>query len=169
MVVIRVIVQGRLTSDVGHVRPTFTVIRMRILTHELTLTTSAPIEVVDITFAVRAWLRTQSVRNGLLTVRSPHTTARVTLNERDPALQRDMVTFLERLAPKAGDYAHNVHTVDGRDNAHAHLLGLFINASESLAVADGALAMGDWQSLFFVELDGPRTRRTVQLHLLGEA
>jgi secondary thiamine-phosphate synthase enzyme len=143
--------------------------RMRILTHQLTLTTSAPIEVVDITEAVREWLQVQPVRDGLLTVRSPHTTARINLNERESALQRDMVAFLERLAPKAGDYGHNLNTVDGRDNAHAHLLGLFLNASESVAVAGGALLMGHWQSLFFIELDGPRAQRTVQLHLLGEA
>lgn len=142
---------------------------MPIRSHQLTLTTSAPIEIVDITDEVRDWVSAQPVRHGLLTVRSPHTTARINLNEREPELQRDMVTFLDRLAPRSGDYRHNVNTVDDRDNAHAHLLGLFINASESIAVVHGTLAMGSWQSLFFIELDGPRDRREVHLHLLGEA
>ena len=57
--------------------------------------------------------------------------------------------------------------MDGRDNAHSHLLGLFINASESVPVTDGALALGDWQSIFFIELDGPRERRTLEMQLLS--
>jgi secondary thiamine-phosphate synthase enzyme len=139
------------------------------LRHDLTLETSAPIEILDLTDAVRAWVQASGVRDGLLTVLSPHTTARITLNERDPALQRDMVTFLERVAPREEHYEHNLHTVDDRANAHAHLLGLFMPASVSVPVVGGDLELGGWQSLFFVELDGPRRTRTVQLHLVVSA
>lgn len=139
------------------------------LRHDLTLETTAPIEILDLTDAVRAWVQASGVRDGLLTVLSPHTTARITLNERDPALQRDMVAFLERVAPREAHYEHNLHTVDDRANAHAHLLGLFMPASVSVPVVGGDLELGGWQSLFFVELDGPRRTRTVQLHLVVSA
>lgn len=142
---------------------------MRILRHQLTLTTTAPIEFHDLTQTVQDWVRAAGVREGLLTVTSPHTTARITRNELDPALQRDMVRFLESLAPATGDYEHNLATVDDRLNAHAHLLGLFMPASESIPVADGELMLGGWQALFFVELDGPRPRREVHLQLMGTA
>ncbi len=141
---------------------------MEILRHSIRLATTAPIELADITAPVRAWVEASGIRNGLLTLSSLHTTARVTINEREPELQRDMVAFLERLAPRAADYAHNRDTVDGRANAHAHLLGLFVNASESVPVADGAPVLGAWQSIFFVELDGPRAQREIQLQLIGE-
>ncbi|HEX4935003.1 MAG TPA: secondary thiamine-phosphate synthase enzyme YjbQ, partial [Gemmatimonadaceae bacterium] len=113
------------------------------------------------------WVRASGVRHGLLTVMSPHTTARITINEREGELQRDMVRFLEWIAPADGDYGHNRAPVDDRLNAHAHLVGLFLNASESIPVADGDLLLGGWQSLFFVELDGPREARDVVLHLMG--
>lgn len=142
---------------------------MPSLRHELTLETTAPIAILDLTATVRAWVQASGVRDGLLTVLSPHTTARITLNERDPALQRDMVAFLERIAPRDHAYEHNLHTVDDRPNAHAHLLGLFMPASVSVPVTDGDLELGGWQSLFFVELDGPRRARTVQLQLLVSA
>ena len=140
---------------------------MKVLCHRLPLTTTAPIQLIDITDQVRSWVRTCGVNDGLLTATSLHTTARVNLNERESALQQDMVNFLTRLVPREGAYQHNDHTVDDRDNAHAHLLGLFVNASESIPIAHGELVMGGWQSLFFVELDGPREQREVQLQLLG--
>lgn len=140
---------------------------MSILRHELFLATTAPIEFIDLTERIRSWVRASGVRDGLLTVTSPHTTARITRNEREPELQRDMVRFLERLAPAGDDYGHNVKPVDDRLNAHAHLLGLFMPAAETIPVAEGDVVLGGWQALFFVELDGPRERREVHLQLMG--
>lgn len=142
---------------------------MKILRHQIQLATTDPIQVVDITQEVRAWVSESDIRDGLLTLISPHTTARVNLNEREVQLQRDMVAFLKRLVPRDGDYRHNLAPVDDRDNAHSHLLGLFMNASETVPVAGGELVMGGWQSIFFIELDGPRERREVKLQLMGEA
>ncbi len=139
---------------------------MPALRHTLSLSTTRPIEIVDLTPQVRAWVRASGVPDGMLTVMSPHTTARITLNERERALQADMVRFLEQFAPAEAAYGHNAAPVDDRLNAHAHLLGLFINASESIPVVDGDLVIGAWQSLFFVELDGPRAERQVMLHLM---
>jgi secondary thiamine-phosphate synthase enzyme len=134
--------------------------------HTITLATTAPIQFIDLSEELRAWVQALGVRDGLLTVTSPHTTARITRNEREAELQGDMVRFLERLAPSDAPYRHNLDTVDGRANAHSHLLGLLMPASESVPVVEGALAMGAWQSLFFVELDGPRAVREVQLQLI---
>jgi len=102
-------------------------------------------------------------------VTSLHTTARVNVNEREPQLQKDMVTYLKRLVPCDGDWLHNLAAVDGRDNAHSHLLGLFMNASETIPVTGGDLVLGSWQSIFFIELDGPRDRRGLELQILGRA
>ncbi len=139
----------------------------RILTHRLSVATTQPIEILDITEPVRAWVQSTGVTHGLLTVMSPHTTARITVNERETELQRDMIRWLEALAPATADYGHNRAPVDDRLNAHSHLLGLFMNASESIPLTDGALDLGGWQSLFFVELDGPRPQREVKLHLMA--
>ena len=32
---------------------------------------------------------------------------------------------------------------------------------------DGKLVLGEWQSIFFIELDGPRPKRGIELQLLG--
>jgi len=141
---------------------------MKCKQDSIEIASGAPLQLIDITERVRERVAAAGLRDGLVTVLSRHTTARVNLNEREERLQRDMVAFLERMAPADGDYGHNLDTVDGRPNAHSHLLGLFVNASESIPVRDGALVLGEWQSLFFVELDGPRPRRQVLLQLLGD-
>ena len=142
---------------------------MKILRTRIEFETVNPIQILDITEKVRDWLRTTGVRDGLLTVTSTHTTARVNVNEREPQLQKDMATWLKRFVPCDGDWLHNLVAVDGRDNAHSHILGLFMNSSESIPVAGGDMILGGWQSVFFIELDGPRDRRGLELQIMGEA
>lgn len=140
---------------------------MKILRTRIELETVEPIQITDVTEKVRDWLKTTGVRDGLLTVTSLHTTARVNVNEREPQLQKDMATWLKRAVPRDGDWLHNEVAVDGRDNAHAHILGLFMNSSENIAVADGDMVLGGWQAIFFIELDGPRERRGLELQIMG--
>lgn len=142
---------------------------MKILRTRIAFETVEPIQILDVTEQVRDWLKTTGLREGLLTVTSPHTTARVNVNEREPQLQKDMATWLKRFVPCDGDWQHNLVTVDGRDNAHAHILGLLMNSSENIMVADGEMVLGTWQAIFFIELDGPRERRGLDLQIMGVA
>jgi secondary thiamine-phosphate synthase enzyme len=140
---------------------------MNIVLRQIRLATTAPIELLDITGEVQAQFLSVGLRDGIVTLMSPHTTALVNLNERESELQLDMLEFLKRLAPREGDYRHNREPVDGRDNAHSHLMGLLMNATETIPFADGRLLLGSWQSVFFVELDGPRPERVLNLQFLG--
>lgn len=140
---------------------------MIIARHSMRLSPTDAIQFIDVTREVFDWVKSTGVRNGLLTLSSPHTTARVTINEEEPRLQQDMIGFLTRLAPPGAPWRHNQETVDDRPNAHAHLLGLFMSAGETVPVEDGAPALGRWQSIFFVELDGPREGRELVLQVMG--
>ena len=53
--------------------------------------------------------------------------------------------------------------------AALNITGLLMNSSESIAVADGEMVLGSWHSILFVELDGPRERRGLDLQIMGEA
>ena len=140
---------------------------MKVCQQHITLATSEPIQVLDITAEVEMAVASSGIVDGLVTMISPHTTAHLNLNEREVMLQRDMVTFLTALVPRTGDYLHNRNPVDGRDNAHAHLMGLLMNATETVPICNGKLSLGGWQSVFFVELDGPRPERQVLLQFIG--
>lgn len=130
--------------------------------------TTRPIDIIDITAEVRSALEESGLQQGTVTLLSRHTTACLNINEREERLMQDMTTWLKRFIPKDGDWLHNLETVDGRDNAHSHLLGLFMNSSETIPFTEGQLMLGEWQSIFFIELDGPRPKREVLVHIQGE-
>jgi secondary thiamine-phosphate synthase enzyme len=140
---------------------------MKIILQQISVSTLDPIQVIDITADVEHALERAGIRDGLVTLISPHTTAHINLNEREEMLQRDMVKYLGDLVPQRGDYLHNRTPVDGRDNAHAHLMGLFMNATETIPICGGKLMLGGWQSVFFIELDGPRSERRILAQFLG--
>lgn len=124
----------------------------------LTLRTTRREEFVDVTAEVRRVLRASGVRQGLVQVYCPHTTAGVTINENsDPDVPRDMLAWLRDAIPQAGPAADRFRHDEG--NADAHLKASLMGAGQTVPVVDGDLALGRWQAVFFAEFDGPRTRR----------
>ncbi len=140
---------------------------MNYLTQKIVRETTEPIQVIDITDEIRATVASCRLEQGQITLVSQHTTAFININEQEPRLLEDMVIFLKRLVPKDGDYLHNIAPLDGRDNAHSHLMGLFMNSSETIPFATGKLLLGEWQSIFLIELDGPRSKRSVLMQISG--
>lgn len=90
--------------------------------------------------------------------------------------------FRRKLAPPDDFYLHNdLHLREspsnwpgGREawieqepiNAHSHLLSMMLGNSESIPIVKGKLALGQWQSVLLVDLDGPRNR-TVGIQVMG--
>ena len=129
---------------------------------------------IDITDWVSECVAISKVCNGFAVVYSKHTTAAVKINENEPLLLEDMSKFLEKLSPSNGGYQHNdfsIRTVnmnaDESPNGHAHLQHLLLGTSETVPVIDGNMQFGRYQSVFFIELDGPRNRE-VMVQVVGE-
>lgn len=114
--------------------------------------TDDQIQVLDITDRVADELATDAA--GTRTIFVEHTTAGVCLNEAEPRLIDDMEAFVDSLAPSTG-WRHD--ELDG--NADAHLRSMLLGRSVTVPVDDGQPDLGTWQSILFVECDGPRTRR----------
>lgn len=105
---------------------------------------------------------------GFLNIMSRHTTATICLNESCEALEQDLKLFLAKLADPKANYGHNKIAVDGRPNAHSHMLTYLMGGPQTVPVIDGKLNLGQWQKIFFVELDGPREKREYVLSFMGE-
>lgn len=131
----------------------------------LELRTERPFQLIDITPIVAERVRRSGVMLGTASVQVLHTTAAVLVNENEPRLLEDVEEFLRRLAPAGVLYRHDQLeqrqgpvALDEPLNGHAHLQALVLPVSVQLNVVAGALELGCWQSLFLVELDGPRSR-----------
>ena len=111
-------------------------------------------EFVDITDKVQEAVSGLGVRDGVVTVFVPHTTAGVTINENaDPDVTADMRMALDRMVPWDAGYRH------GEGNAAAHVKAGMMGSSVSVIICDGHLQLGTWQAIYFCEFDGPRSRK----------
>ena len=134
--------------------------------------TTAPLEIIDLTDRVEAFLGAVHLETGWVNIQSRHTTAGLVVNEHEPLLLEDLTRLLERLAPRDVGYAHDaLHRradvpPDERPNGHSHAKASLLRTSETLNVAGARLQLGRWQRVLLVELDGPRDRE-VSLAALG--
>lgn len=129
----------------------------------LSLRTRNRIALLDITGLVESVVEKSEIEKGLTFIFTPHTTAGLLINEAEGGLIKDIESMLQELIPWGKPYQHN--RVDS--NTPAHLLGALLGCSVYLPIQQGRLALGTWQALFFVELDGPRSRQ-VKVQLIGE-
>jgi len=130
---------------------------------QFTVRTHSGFEMIDITGAITSVLRKSGVKDGVCYVFVPHTTAAVTINENaDPDVPRDILTELDKIVPLDDTYRH----IEG--NSAAHIKASLFGASEVVLVKGGSLVLGTWQSIFFCEFDGPRTR-SVMVRFLPDA
>jgi secondary thiamine-phosphate synthase enzyme len=117
----------------------------------LSISTDARLTAVDVTDRVADVVPDRAT--GTCTVFVPHTTAGIIVQENEPGLREDLETMLRDVVADDG-WAHD--RID--DNADAHLRATLLGPSVTVPVEDGDLALGTWQSLLFVECDGPRSR-----------
>lgn len=130
------------------------------MTQTIQIQSSKRMEFIDITSKVNEFLRKSGIEKGAVIVFTRHTTTGITVNENEKGLIADMERTLERLIPKL-DYRHD--RID--NNADSHLRAMLLEQSIVLSVENKQLDLGTWQRLFFVELDGPRTRNLVIKHI----
>jgi secondary thiamine-phosphate synthase enzyme len=114
-------------------------------------------EILDITKQVNTAVKGSKIMEGNLTVFTPHTTTALTVNENEGRLIKDIKNKLLDMIPKGEGYHHD--GIDG--NAHSHILASIIGCSVSIPLIGGSPSLGTWQSILFVELDGPRNRKVI--------
>ncbi|NEO15860.1 MULTISPECIES: secondary thiamine-phosphate synthase enzyme YjbQ [unclassified Moorena] len=145
---------------------------MLVKSEIIELKTHESIAIYNITDYISKFIEVTGLKNGHALVFSRHTTTALAINEYEERLLEDIKVHLDKLAPKDGKYLHNdlhlrIVPPDEPINAHSHLMAMMLNNSEYIPIIDGQLALGTYQSVLFVELDGPRDR-TVLIQVSGE-
>lgn len=130
---------------------------------KITITTSKKKQIVDITDKINKVLVKSKAKDGLCHLFLPHSTAGLTTACLRADKELDLIDALDVVLPH--------HTIMGSRYEHSHIpsrlpdhiISSFFGTSLAIPVASGKLALGEFQRIVFVELNGPR-KRTVLLY-----
>jgi secondary thiamine-phosphate synthase enzyme len=107
----------------------------------------------NITGDVKSIVSKSGVKDGICVVYCPHTTASVVLSENvDIDVKADILSAFSDAFPKKETHLHY------EGNAFAHIRSTMAGASAAIIIDSCRLILGEFQGLFFMEFDGPRTR-----------
>ena len=137
---------------------------METYSEEIQFSTDKQREVIDMTDEVMQVARKADIENGILVAQLPHATAMLVLNENESGVKQDLLDKLDDFAPPEGGYRHD--RID--NNAHSHIKAAMVGSSRVLPIVDGKVVKGTWQSFLVIEQDGPRSRRTLTVLVMGE-
>ncbi|MEM2915584.1 MAG: secondary thiamine-phosphate synthase enzyme YjbQ [Candidatus Bathyarchaeia archaeon] len=142
---------------------------MKFNVSEVSVSTRKKMEVLNVTGKISEIIEKSKIKNGLVNIWVPHATATIAVNEHDTDLWEDVLTAMERLVPTKADYRHNSKYGWNplEQNAHAHILNCLIKPNVVIPLEEGKMQLGTWQSILFIEMDGPRTR-SIYVQIIGE-
>ena len=118
---------------------------------DFSVSTGEKYQIVNISDQVSKAVKDSNAREGVVVVFVPHTSAAVMVNEDEEGLKQDFYALFKDYEDRPSRHP------DG--NAGAHMWAGVIGHSRVIPIEGGRLALGTWQSVLFVELDGPRERR----------
>ena len=139
---------------------------MKSLTKHLTFNIKSRRGFVNITPDIRKLVDQSQVQEGLCLVNAMHITASVFINDNESGLHHDYEKWLEGLAPHAPTEQYR-HNDTGEDNADAHMKRQVMGREVVVAITDGQLDFGPWETIFYGEFDGKRNKR-VLVKIIGE-
>tara|TARA_B110000014_G_scaffold67045_1_gene45846 strand:+ start:1241 stop:1660 length:420 start_codon:yes stop_codon:yes gene_type:complete len=139
---------------------------MKALTEYLTFNTKTRRAFVNITSDIEKLVTKSEIKEGLCLINAMHITASVFINDNESGLHHDYEKWLEVLAPHEPIEQYN-HNDTGEDNADAHLKRQIMGREVVVAVTDGQLDFGPWESIFYGEFDGKRNKR-VLVKIIGD-
>ena len=122
----------------------------------------------EITGQAAGWLSSLHISKGLLTLFVQHTSASLVIQENaDPDVVHDLNAFFSRLV--AEDNRLYRHTIEGPDDMPAHIRAALTLTQISIPIEGGRMALGTWQGIYLFEHRAAPHRRSVMLHVFGEA
>lgn len=135
-----------------------------IIMDTINITTKARFYITDITSQIQSCITKSNVKSGIAVIFIPHTTAGVSINENaDPDVIYDLKKIFNNIIPEHNQYKH----IEG--NSQAHALSTLTSPSLTVIIEKGKIVLGTWQSIYFMEYDGPRNRKVhIQIMNKGE-
>ncbi|WP_295725707.1 secondary thiamine-phosphate synthase enzyme YjbQ [uncultured Methanobrevibacter sp.] len=128
---------------------------------KIILNSSKNFEIIDISSKINEKI---DINEGIVNIFSKHSTSAIAVNENESGLLEDLELMLKDLVSDKYSWQHDL--ID--NNAKSHLKSFLLSSSETIPISNGKLDLGTWQSVFFIELDGPRKDRIVNLTFIND-
>ncbi len=120
----------------------------------------------EFTDQVAQWLSGSGIETGLVTLFCRHTSASLLVNENAaPAVQRDILRWMEMVAPENAGYEHDD---EGPDDMPAHIRTALTGVSLQVPVSNGRMVLGTWQGIYLAEHRAHPHQRQVVAHVIGD-
>jgi len=139
---------------------------MAVITKSFSIKTKGDTDILDITRQVEKALKETQLKNGILTVFVPGSTAGITTTEYEPGLLQDIPATFEKLIPKRDEYKHNLTWGDG--NGYAHVRAALLKSFFTVPFVKGEMILGTWQQIILVDFDNRRRQREIVVQIIGE-
>jgi len=139
---------------------------MKLVTTKMRFSTQGNCDIIDLTNKVKKHLKGANLNSGLANLFIPGATGGLTTMEYEPGLIDDLRKTLQRIVPEKTKYFHNLSHKDR--NAHSHIRASLIGPSLSIPFENGALQLGKWQQIAFIDFDNRPRKREVILQIIGE-
>jgi secondary thiamine-phosphate synthase enzyme len=139
---------------------------MPVITSTLDLETSGNADIQDITRRVAAEIRSSGMQAGIVSLFVPSSTSALTTIEYESGCVSDLRRLFDEIADANRHYAHNARWGDG--NGHSHVRAALLGSSLTVPFVDGALTLGTWQQIVYVDFDNRARQRTIVVQMIGD-
>ena len=137
-----------------------------IITKKIKLSTKGDTDIINITAETSSAVLNSGLDNGSVTIFVPGSTGSITTVEYEPGLISDLKVFLEKIAPKADTYQHNIKMKDG--NGHSHVRASLLGPGITVPFSDNKILLGKWQQIVFIDFDNRPRDREIIIQIIGE-
>ena len=137
-----------------------------VVSEFISLQTKGFNDIIDITPSVTVVVENSGIKNGTVTVFCSGSTGAVTTIEYESGVLEDLKKAIERMAPSDVAYAHDRRWGDG--NGFSHVRAALLGPSLTVPIMGGALALGTWQQIVFIDCDNRKRRRKIIVQVIGE-
>ena len=137
-----------------------------VVSEFISLQTKGFNDIIDITPSVKAVVENSGIKNGTVTVFCSGSTGAVTTIEYESGVLEDLKKAIERMAPSDIAYSHDHRWGDG--NGFSHVRAALLGPSLTVPIMGGALALGTWQQIVFIDCDNRKRQRKIIVQVIGE-
>ncbi|MFQ6069468.1 MAG: secondary thiamine-phosphate synthase enzyme YjbQ [Candidatus Aminicenantales bacterium] len=139
---------------------------MKIISDSLSFSTRGFNDMRDLTGDVSRKVAAHGLKEGIVNLFVPGSTGGLTTIEYESGLLKDFSELMERIVPSSEPYHHDARWGDG--NGFSHVRASLLGPSLTVPFSNGALKLGTWQQIVFVDFDNRSRSRVIHLQFMGE-